>query len=80
MARRHSGCGQCLVCFVGVLSVYPDSESENSRAETAANMNPKYRKPLPARLSKHAPMFGLSEIAFPSFELQHGWNRVRSCT
>ncbi len=40
-------------------------------------MAPKFRKTLAAKLATHAPTFGLSEVAFPSFELQHGWSRVR---
>ena len=44
----------------------------------AANMAPKFRRVVASKLATHAPMFGLSEVAFPSFELQHGWNRVRA--
>jgi hypothetical protein len=43
----------------------------------AGNMAPKFRRVLAEKLAQHAPMFGLSEVAFPSFELQNGWNRVR---
>lgn len=42
----------------------------------AGNMAPKFRRALADKLAQHAPMFGLSEVAFPSFELQNGWNRV----
>ena len=43
-------------------------------------MAPKFRRVLAEKLAQHAPMFGLSEVAFPSFELQNGWNRVRLLT
>lgn len=41
-----------------------------------SNMAPKFRRVLADKLAQHAPMFGLSEVAFPSFELQNGWNRA----
>ena len=41
-------------------------------------MAPKFRRQLAEKLAQHAPSFGLAEVAFPSFELQNGWNRVRS--
>lgn len=51
-------------------------EVKHSCAMAAGNMAPKFRRALAEKLAQHAPMFGLSEVAFPSFELQNGWNRV----